>query len=71
MAEDERKRLKQMRILAELSLDEVGKRIGVSGSFLSRFERDYANLTPAKETKLANVLREAMGRVVMYKEEQR
>ncbi len=52
------RRLRVRRLLAGLTLDEVGRRIGVSGSYLSAVERGYAGLSREKEKRWHRLLDE-------------
>jgi len=38
--------IRLMRLIRRWSLDELGRRVGVSGSFLSRLERGYVHPKP-------------------------
>lgn len=49
--------LRKKRILAGMTLDELGLQVGVSSSFLSRVERGYAHLKPEKERALRELLK--------------
>ena len=48
-----------MRFNRGLSLDELGRRIDVSGSYLSRVERGFATLSPEKQLALLDALKDS------------
>ena len=48
--------MRLLRLFAGLSLDELGQRIGVSASYLSRVERGYARLSSGRDRAWAAAL---------------